>query len=235
MKKISVNTDKLLADAPKKTAQGYVVFVALESVEKALAMNNTPIPNTNGLLFRVDKAKPTHDSGRSVFIGNLPYKSDEMSIRDHFKSGCGFEDDVIENVRIIRDQATLQCKGFGYVLLKDKSYIPYALEMHESTYKKKEMRVQVCGKRFKGRRGAPKKEENEPSGALRRVLKKAKKNTSESLAGKKDKKKRGVKKTAAKKAGKSGISKRAASEKKLDKRVKKIKKRLQKGMGKTKK
>jgi nucleolar protein 12 len=206
----------------------------VNSVEKALKMNNTPIPGSNGLIFRVDKVTPTYDSARSVFVGNLPYKTEEMSLRTHFKNGCGFEDDVIENVRIIRDPETFQCKGFGYVLLKDKSYVPYALEMHGSEYMKKEIRVLVCGKRFKGNKGA-KKQDNEVSGALRRVLKKAKKTTAESLLESKQKKKRGTKKVGAKKAGKVGISKRAATEKKLDKRVKKIQKRVQKGMGKVKK
>lgn len=235
VKKVSVNTNKILPDAPKKTGQGYVIFENQESVEKALKMNNTSIPNSKGLLFRVDHAKPTLDSSRSVFVGNLPYKADEMSVREHFKNGCGFGDDVIENVRIVRDSATQKCKGFGYVLLKDKSYLAYALEMHESQYKNKEMRVQVCGKRFKGRKGAAKEETRDTSGALQRVLKKAKKNVTPTLSGDKERKKRGVKKVGAKKSGNSGMSKRAASEKKFGKRVKKIQKRLQKGMGKTKK
>mmetsp|Transcript_15707 Transcript_15707/g.29624 ORF Transcript_15707/g.29624 Transcript_15707/m.29624 type:complete len:388 (+) Transcript_15707:189-1352(+) len=234
VKKVSVNTKRILEDAPKQTAQGYVVFESIDAVDKALKMNNTPIPDANGLLFRVDRATPTHDSTRSVFVGNLPYKTDEMTLRTHFKSGCGFEDDVIENVRIIRDPETFQCKGFGYVLLKDKSYVQYALEMNGSEYMKKEIRVLVCGKRFKGNKGA-KKQDNEVSGALRRVLKKAKKTTAESLLDSKQKKKRGTKKVGANKAGKAGISKRAATEKKLDKRVKKIQKRVQKGMGKVKK
>lgn len=236
MKKISVNTDKLLSDAPKKNAQGYVVFEEASSVEKALEMNNTPVPESkNGLMFRVDRAKPTHDSTRSVFVGNLPYKTEEISLREHFKNGCGFDDDVIENVRIIRDSETSQCKGFGYILLKDKSYVPYVLDMHESTYKKKEIRVMVCGKRFKGRRGV-KKEKKEADGAMKRIKERYKKTTAESLAAGKEKRKRGIKKVGPKKAGgQAGISKRAASEKKLDKRVKKIKKRLDKGMGKSKK
>jgi nucleolar protein 12 len=235
VKKISVNTSKLLADAPKKNAQGYVVFEEVESVDKALEMNNTPVPGSDGLMFRVDAANPTHDSTRSVFVGNLPYKTDEMSLRDHFKSGCGFEDDVIENVRVIRDSETSQCKGFGYILLKDKSYLPYVLDMHESTYKKKELRVMVCGKRFKGRRGA-KKEKKEVDGAMKRIKDKYKKTTAESLAGNKEKRKRGTKKVGARKAtGQAGISKRAATDKKVDKRVKKIQKRLTTGMGKGKK
>jgi len=228
VKKISVNTNKFLSDAPKKTGQGYVVFEKDESVEKALDMNNTEIPDSKGLLFRVDRAKATLDSTRSVFIGNLPYKADEMSVRKHFQIGCGFEDNVIENVRIIRERDTQKCKGFGYVLFKDKSYLPYALEMHESKYKNRDIRVQVCGKRFKGRQGVAKKDTDEVSGALRRRKEKDKKEM-------KEKKKRGVKKVGVRKSSNSGISKRAASEKKIGKRVNKLKKRMRVGMGKAKK
>ena len=229
-----MNTNKLLSGVAKKTAQGYVVFEEIESVEKALEMNNTAVPGSNDLLLRVDRAKPTHDASRSVFVGGLPYKTDEISLREHFKNGCGFENDVIENVRIVRDSETAQCKGIGYILLKDKTYVPYALELNESEYKKKKLRVMVCGKRTKGKKGA-KKDKKEVSGALKRIMDKRKKTTAESLKGTKEKKKRGSKKTGAKKAAQPGISKRAASEKKLDKRVKKIQKRLKTGMGKTKK
>mmetsp|Transcript_295 Transcript_295/g.344 ORF Transcript_295/g.344 Transcript_295/m.344 type:complete len:162 (+) Transcript_295:837-1322(+) len=158
-----------------------------------------------------------------------------MSLREHFKSGCGFESDVIKNVRIVRDSETMQCKGFGYVLMKDKSYVPYALEMHETEYKKREIRVMVCGKRFKGRKGG-KKAGEKINPYKRRKETEAKKTQSAIDNGvRKIKKKRGVKKTGAHKAsGKTGISKRAASEKKVNKRVKQIQKRLQKGMGKSK-
>jgi nucleolar protein 12 len=241
VKKICANTGKILQDNPKKTSQGYVVFEDKASVETALQMNNTVHEKSNGLILRVDRCKPTIDSTRSVFVGNLKYGADEMSLRKHFENGCGFESDVIENVRIIRDAETMKCKGFGYILFKDKSYIPYALEMHDSIYMKKELRVLVCGKRFKGKRGAQK--EKTANGttvhvhpAEQRLMKKSKLTAEDILKSKEDKKKkRGVKKTGAKQAMKSGISKRAAVGKKMDKRLKKIEKRISKGMGKAKK
>lgn len=229
----------------KSTAQGYVVFKSMESVDAALKLNNTP--SYDGLLLRVDRATPTRDSTRSVFVGNLPYKTNEMTLRSHFCEGCGWDvdEDVVEGVRIVRDKETMQCKGFGYVLLKDKSYVPAALNMHESTYMKKELRVLVCGKRFKGRKGAPKEGVVQKTGAHRRVANKNKDRESsgrdmdmndakELITGSKDKKKRGTKKIAAHKSGVGGLSKRAASGKKVDKRVKKIQKRMQKGMGSSK-
>merc|ERR1739844_684476 len=110
---------------------------------------------------------------------------------------------------------------------------------------KREIRVMVCGKRFKGRKGAQKAGAVELKGAMRRVLnsnkdkleKKGNANFKDLIRISKDdkKEKRGVKKVGVKKAAAGGMSKRAASGKKVDKRVKKIQRRLQKGMGKNKK
>merc|ERR1712157_233534 len=117
-----------MGDNYKKTAQGYVVFDSFDAVEAALRMNNSSILDEDDrttLLLRVDYAKPTIDSSRSVFVGNLKYSANEMTLREHFTNGCewGINDDmdVVKGVRIIRDATTMQCKGFGYVLLKDKS------------------------------------------------------------------------------------------------------------------
>ena len=99
-----------------------------------------------------------------------------------------------------------------------------------------EIRVLVCGKRFKGKKGdqtEPKykktqEREKVTVGAFRRLLSKQQKEASET-----NKRKRGQKKATAKKAAAGGLSKRAALDKKVDKRVKKLQKRISKGMGKT--
>ena len=56
MRQVCANTGKLLADAPKKCAQGYVVFKSVESVEKSLKLNNTTYQSHT---LRVDNASPT--------------------------------------------------------------------------------------------------------------------------------------------------------------------------------
>jgi nucleolar protein 12 len=246
MKKVCVNT-KLVdyEGSAKDSVQGYVVFQKEESVAKALELNNTLV--VGGRRIRVDRASPSVEPSRSVFCGNLPYGADEMTLQDHFIKGCDFDIGDVEGVRIIRDKETFQCKGFGYVLLKEKSMVPNALKMHETTYMKKELRVLVCGKRFKNKKGVkpPLKRYTAPAevkgtaaaprevvtvGAFRRMLGKQSQEASAF-----NKRKRGEKKKdpVAKKGGSVGVSKRAALDKKVEKRVKKIQKRITKGMGKT--
>jgi nucleolar protein 12 len=238
VKKVCANTNMLNKDA-KSTAQGYVVFCSKDSVEEALKLNNMLV---EGLRLRVDHATPTPDALRSIFVGNLPYQAEEMSLQQHFVKECGFQEIDVEGVRIIRDKDTMLCKGFGYVIFREKSMVAVALnKMHESTYMKRQLRVTVCGKCFKGRRGDDKAEDSTKRrsfegkrsvvvapGAIKRILGKKASAKEDSIA-KKRRARGDPKKKAAKKAG---VSKRAAAVAKIGKRMKKIKKRVSKGMGK---
>lgn len=239
------NTNKLDKTA-KSTAQGYVVFTSKESVEEALKLNNTKV-GSEDLYLRVDHAAPTQDASRSVFVGNLPYLADETTLHKHFCDGCACDEADVEAVRIIRDKETMQCKGFGYVLFRDTSLVAVALrKMHESKYMKRDLRVTVCGKRFKGRRGEAKDDSKRRTfegkrsgaaseGAIKRILgkkpskKDAKASTKKRRARGETKKGKAGAKSGAKSAG---LSKRAAAEAKAGKRMKKIQKRVSKGMGK---
>eukprot|EP00546_Thalassionema_frauenfeldii_P012234 CAMPEP_0178921426 /NCGR_PEP_ID=MMETSP0786-20121207/15555_1 /TAXON_ID=186022 /ORGANISM="Thalassionema frauenfeldii, Strain CCMP 1798" /LENGTH=406 /DNA_ID=CAMNT_0020595605 /DNA_START=42 /DNA_END=1262 /DNA_ORIENTATION=+ len=235
VKKVCANTNKVDTKI-KSSAQGYVVFVEQDSIEKALAMNNTPV---QGYIIRVDNANnPTMDASRSVFVGNLPYQADETSLREHFCTGCDLEKNEIENVRIVRNKDTLQCKGFGYVLFKDRSMVSIALQqMHDSVYKRRNLRVSVCGKRTKGRRGATKetgegkevKKKTSAVGALQRILKKQGKDRKRG-----GKNKQTLVKASTKPGNNNGMSRRQVSEAKLEKRHRKLQKRAAKGMGKMK-
>lgn len=237
MRKVCANTGKILSgsDAPKKTAQGYVVFASLESVKKALQMNNTPYQSH---IIRVDHAKPSIEPSRSVFVGNLPYLADEQTLRDHFSKQLSEGEDLneregspVEGVRIIRDRETQRCKGFGYVMLRDATLVPLALELHGTTYRKRELRVMISGKRFKGK----KRDTSANNPADRQRLGPKRKSEVEtpysSRGNGKPKKRRARSERKANSCSKNSLSKRAVTEQKLKKRVKKLQKRAVKGMG----
>ena len=276
VKKVCTNIKQLDVDA-KSSIQGYVVFVDKESVDKALELNNKPLqddhPDATRAVrrIRVDRATPTMDPKRSVFVGNLPYQADEATLQDCFVQGCDLTPDDIVGVRVIRDSATYQCKGFGYVLFQDSTMVATALQtMNDVEYMKRPLRVKVCGKSLKGRRGEPKNRKRNlvannddatnnnnggsgggspqkkqrtsttpsaaggqpqppvQSGAMKRVARKEKSKT--------NKRKRGEKKKGAPgKAASSGKSKRAVVDAKVEKRVKKLRKRAANGMGKNRK
>ena len=132
-------------------------------------------------------------------------------------------------------------------MLRDATLVPLALGLHnQTTYMKKELRVMVCGKRFKGTRGR----DDKSSGKGRRSFegqrasggggasstKKRKSNdgtvSSGNVGKTKKRRARSDKKTNNFGANSGKMSKRAATDKKVNKRVKKLEKRVRKGMGK---
>ena len=99
-------------------------------------------------------------------------EDDESTLADHFAKAASSaaatggdtdaNDDAkadggVEAVRLVRDRETQQCKGFAYVLFRTADSVPYALKMNGTTYMKREIRVMVCGKKFKGRGGEAKR------------------------------------------------------------------------------
>lgn len=252
MRKVCVNKG-LIDDSIKKTIQGYVVFADESSVKAALEFNNSIIPmeskddteTNNTLRMRVDTAKPTIDTARSVFVGNLPYSAQEGLLQEHFLTQLG--DESVEGVRIVRDRETMQCKGFGYVLLKTKALVAEALtKLPETIFMKRKLRVKACGKRFKGtgkrlaavEGSSIKDTTNQTSegrrvtpitGAGRRILRKIEKEGAPPQNGRK--RRRAEKKNT---PTKHAISKKAAATVKTNKKVKKLQKRISKGMGKSK-
>ena len=246
VQKVCANTGRRDEDQP--CVAGYVVFASVASVDAALAKNGAVV---QGRHLRVDRVTPTHDAARTAFVGNLPYSADEESLARHvlqsLKVGAtkdkneGDTAAAIENVRIVRDPATRQCKGFAYVLFREASTVARALRhVHESIYRKRTLRVQVCGKRYKNQRGAttvPKATARRQTaaatavGALQRVL--AKKLAPSNTANNNKRKRSNKTDHKTVKATGAGVSKRAAAQAKSNQRVKKIEKRITNGMGKT--
>lgn len=100
------------------------------------------------------------DPKRTIFIGNLPYHTDEETLHQHIlqhmkldnieKSSSSSEsmndkNSIIESIRIVRNPTTYLCQGFAYVLFTSVQYVPTALRMlHQTTYMKQVLRIQAC-------------------------------------------------------------------------------------------
>ncbi|RQM23048.1 hypothetical protein B5M09_008043 [Aphanomyces astaci] len=132
-------------------------------------------------VLRVDRKAVSMDAKRSVFVGNLAFNATDDDVRSHFDKILREDADTaaVESVRIIRDKVTHLGKGFGYVLFKDLSTAAKALSLHGSKMGKRELRVTVCGKRFKNTHGDKKPElkfegRRAHPGAQLRLLKKRK-------------------------------------------------------------
>jgi cold-inducible RNA-binding protein len=59
-----------------------------------------------------------------IYVGNLSFRSDETSLRNHF-AGCG----EITEVHIVLDRATGRSKGFSFVTFADESAVEAAIKL----------------------------------------------------------------------------------------------------------
>lgn len=121
----------------------YVVFTTNENdecVSRALAMNGKVI---DGHQIRVDRAqrpkakKETKTSRKkSVFVGNLRFDLRDDDLINHFKKAGS-----VNYVRLVRDSSTGLGKGFGFVVFDERASVKKALELNETQFKGRSLRV----------------------------------------------------------------------------------------------
>ncbi|VDK45444.1 unnamed protein product [Anisakis simplex] len=121
----------------------YVKFTEADSAKEALAMNGELLKEHK---LRVDScaAKKNYNSKTTVFVGNVPFDTQEDLLRGYFEK-CG----EVEFVRIVRDSSTGIGKGFAFVSFKDSATVPIAIKMSGSTFNKRELRVTRIQKKNK--------------------------------------------------------------------------------------
>ncbi|CEG38888.1 rna recognition motif-containing family protein [Plasmopara halstedii] len=149
---MKVCANKKILTTAKDNCNAYVTFAEEKSVEAALKLNGSTLANKK---IRVDRSDPVIDARRSVFIGNVPFKcTDEQMLQFFLKRlKTDEEPEPIDNVRLIRDRESGLGKGFGYLLLKTPALVAKTLTLRNLKMESRELRVQVCGKRFKNLRG----------------------------------------------------------------------------------
>ncbi|KAI8638337.1 hypothetical protein BD408DRAFT_446855 [Parasitella parasitica] len=117
----------------------YIVFSKKEEADKACKLNGVVFMNKH---LRVDGASndKQHDRKRSVFLGGLPFDTEEEELWEFFKD-CG----DIESVRTVRDGKTNVGKGFGYVQFLDRDCVDSALALTDKKFRDKtKIRIQRC-------------------------------------------------------------------------------------------
>ncbi|KAF4034388.1 RNA recognition motif-containing protein [Phytophthora infestans] len=149
---MKVCANKKILTTAKDNCNAYVTFVEESSAEAAIKLNGTTLVQ---MKIRVDRCEPVIDARRSVFIGNVPFKCTDEQIFQFFLKRLKSDDEPepIENVRLIRDRESGLGKGFGYLLLKTPALVAKTLTLRNLKMETRELRVQVCGKRFKNLRG----------------------------------------------------------------------------------
>ncbi|KAL4138326.1 hypothetical protein PRIC2_001832 [Phytophthora ramorum] len=149
---MKVCANKKILTTAKDNCNAYVTFADESSVEAALKLSGSMLVQKK---IRVDRSDPVIDARRSVFIGNVPFKCTDEQMMLFFAKRLRTEEEPepIENVRLIRDRESGLGKGFGYLLLKTQALVAKTLALRDLKMETRELRLQVCGKRFKNNRG----------------------------------------------------------------------------------
>ncbi|KAN0019365.1 hypothetical protein ACTFIU_002573 [Dictyostelium citrinum] len=122
----------------RETCNAYVVFKQIADAKKAVKQMNGK--EAFGKHLRVDMAdhKPTKASdAKTIFIGNIPYETEEEELFLIFDKTFG---DVV-SVRVVRDPHTNIGKGFGYVNFKSDKTATTAIAQKSIQFGKREIRI----------------------------------------------------------------------------------------------
>ena len=164
------------------TGDGRVAYVVFKNAESVSEVTCREWKLKDCLLFCASLSEdPSSRSAESVFIGNLPYGATEETLRRHVEERLSDGGRCLR-IRLVRDRDSRKCTGVGYALLSSKQDVSDILKSGLGTYMKRELRVEVCGKRTKTKGGKNRREskkgkrgrENAQDGVGRRVLGKMK-------------------------------------------------------------
>ena len=141
-----------------KVMNCYVLFGKQEEANKAVEMKNRQVFKERHLHVTISD-KQDKDFRSTLFVGNLPYDTDEEELRAVFEKHT-----TVDYVRVVRDPYDYKCKGFGYVKLMDSAGIDGILKK-KLKYKERLVRVTKAKKnpeKFKRKRVKEDGEEKKP-------------------------------------------------------------------------
>lgn len=78
-------------------------------------------------------------NANKIYVGNIPYSTDENAVRDFF-APCG----EIEEIILIKDKFTNQLKGFGFITFKAQTSAQEALKMDGQQFEDKKLKVSIA-------------------------------------------------------------------------------------------
>lgn len=141
----SVNTNTLIILAILLIA-GFFIVPALTFFSPALAFVAGVVTAT--IICHLDlpskSANPTANTTSStelttLYIGNLPYRSKEASIKEHFEQ-YGY----VDSVRLLKDRRTGKPKGFGFVEVASDAANKMIKKLNDTTFEERTLKVRLA-------------------------------------------------------------------------------------------
>jgi len=139
----SVNTNTLITLAILLVA-GFFIVPALTLLSPELAFLAGVVAAT--VICHLDfpgKSATANNTSTSelttLYIGNLPYRSKEASIKTHFEQ-YGY----VDSVRLLKDRRTGKPKGFGFVEVASDTANKMIKKLNDTTFEERTLKVRLA-------------------------------------------------------------------------------------------
>ncbi len=88
---------------------------------------------------KVDNEETEQMSTATLYVGNLPYKANESSVKELF-SECG----EVFAVRLMKDKKTGKRRGFGFVVMAESATQNTIDKLNEYNYQGRTLKVRIA-------------------------------------------------------------------------------------------
>ena len=143
----SVNTNTLIILAILLVA-GFFILPALTFFSPAFAFITGVVATT--IICHLDLPGKSASSSSTanttgttelitLYIGNLPYRSKEVSIKAHFEQ-YGY----VDSVRLLKDRRTGKPKGFGFVEVASDAANKMIKKLNDTTFEERTLKVRLA-------------------------------------------------------------------------------------------
>ena len=98
--------------------------------------------STNSSSQRSDDSVESPDDVRTLYVGNLPYRANETSVRELF-SNYG----TVVSVRLMKDKHTGKRRGFGFVEMADSDLDNAITALNDTEFQQRTLKVREAKER----------------------------------------------------------------------------------------
>lgn len=99
----------------------------------------TPLPTT---LSSTNKTSASDEEVRTLYVGNLPYRANEVSVRELFT-----EHGSVHSVRLMKDKHTGKRRGFGFVEMAAADLDKAILALNDTEFQQRTLKVREAKER----------------------------------------------------------------------------------------
>jgi len=113
-------------------------FGALASGIVSLFVSSKPTPTATA----TNEESPSDFTTTTLYVGNLPYRANEMAIRTLFS-----EHGRVLSVRLMKDKHTGKRRGFGFVEMPEKDAQDAIQALNEKEFQERSLKVREANER----------------------------------------------------------------------------------------